>query len=238
MKRSSANRSAPKSKRVKSGKVSPAPTAAAPTAAAAPIAARITRQSTLVAAVRDHDDGVKLRPRHRTSFNSKPRRSTRKNAKKSRAPPAAVVTSAPERRRTNSRRDATPKSTKAARAASPASAKAVTALEKKQLARKNSLAYQLQWEATVFFFAEIAVIFFLLERITCRVVAQLEDRYPQTVPKDSHYAAMGSAIIAIVVTLVKTAFKLGSAGERVSVRRTGQSERFADELAALEAEAE
>jgi alkylglycerol monooxygenase len=49
---------------------------------------RITRQSTLIAGLRDHDDGVTLRPRHRNddAFVAPRRRSVRKSERKRRKP--------------------------------------------------------------------------------------------------------------------------------------------------------
>ena len=50
---------------------------------------RITRQSTLVASVRDHDDGVMLRPRHRNDETFQSSKKTRKSSRKTKASPVA-----------------------------------------------------------------------------------------------------------------------------------------------------
>ena len=50
---------------------------------------RITRQSTLLAAVRDHDDGVMLRPRHRNDKTFQSSKKTRKSSRTTKALPVA-----------------------------------------------------------------------------------------------------------------------------------------------------
>ena len=98
-------------------------------------------------------------------------------------------------------------------------------LEQRQEVARKSLSYELQWEAAIFFIAELVIIAFIIERITCRIVPLFTDT--------SNAALFIATAVAFVWTVVKFALHLGSSGERVRIRRSTQSARFTDERAAL-----
>ena len=102
---------------------------------------------------------------------------------------------------------------------------AMRELEQRQEVARKSLSYELQWEAAIFFIAELVIIAFIIERITCRIVPLFTDT--------SNAALFIATAVAFVWTVVKFALHLGSSGERVRIRRSTQSARFTDERAAL-----